>query len=185
MRRLSWIAVGIALASSSAAFAAESVPSNPNILQAIQQLQLSIQQLQLNDAQETAVLGGIQSSLTNVQTSLTGIQSALQALTPSLGNVLYTPPFDAGINAALTCSFVNRSSDPVSVLIAAVNSVGITTSSFQASNIPNDGVGLLSTSAPQNGAYCRFTIQTGARDAIAASGQVRSSTGALTSLAAQ
>jgi hypothetical protein len=184
MRRLSWIAVGIALTSSSAAFAAESVPSNPNILQAIQQLQLSIQQLQLNDTQETAVLGGIQASLTNVQTSLTGIQSALQALSPSLGNVLYTPPFPAGIGAALTCSFVNRSSQPVSVTVTVADTNGASVATNPFVNIPSDGVASVAAAAAQSGGYCRFTIQSGARDAIAAGGQLRAATGELTSLPA-
>ena len=103
MRRLSWIAAGITLAYSSAVVAAGVPPSNPNILQGIQQLQLSA-------AQEAA--------------TLQAIQTALQGLAPPpVSNVGITPAFDTQGDASMTCTFVNKLAG-TAVLVEVVNQAG-------------------------------------------------------------
>ena len=101
MYKLACLAGGITLAYSSVAFAAE--PTNPNILQ-------GIQQLQVNDVQQSATLQAI-------QTTLQGL------VPPPVSNVAVTPAFETDGKASMTCSFVNRLAG-TTVLVEIINREG-------------------------------------------------------------
>ena len=93
MRSLTWLALGITFVSSSATLAAQAdAPSNPNIYQAVQQLQL-------NEAQQAAVLQNI--------------QGALQGLIPAASNTETTIPLVTigGVNNFIQCSAINLSTE--------------------------------------------------------------------------
>jgi hypothetical protein len=155
MRRLSWIAVAITLAYSSAVVAADGAPSNPNILQGIQQLQLSA-------AQEAA--------------TLQAIQTALQGLAPPpVSNVAVTPAFETNGNASMTCNYVNRLAGVI-VLVELVAQNG-TVEANESSAIGLNSVGVLRALTTSSIVYCRFTVSNGTKADIVASGVLRAATG--------
>src|SRR5690349_49327 len=88
------------LSISSPVFAADSVPSNPNIL-------TTLQLLQQNEAQQTSILQGI--------------QTALQGLIPTVSNAVSTPliPLTTapGVTQTVSCSVTNVSSESRTVAI--------------------------------------------------------------------
>jgi len=150
MRRES-LAVAFVLSCSSGFAAQADVPSNPNILQ-------SIQQLQLNEAQQTAILQAI--------------QTALQP--PTVGNVLVTPmlataPAAGAQNLIYGCTVTNISTTPKTVLVEILGTQGQNLSPVapiphqipaEGSFVSNHGGNVASL---EPGARCWFTVQDGTK----------------------
>jgi hypothetical protein len=163
MHHSSRIALSITLAFSSIAFAAQgepngnpNAPGNPNILQAIQQLQL-------NDAQEAAALQGIQSTLAS-------IQAALKGLTPPAASNVRTTAAVLGFSGdAIRCAAINLSAEAKSVIVSLIGPAGqvqnvTVTLQPLASTIQN-----LFITAGEDVYACRFLVQNGTKADITAS----------------
>ena len=152
------IAVSLALgvAAGSVIAAQSEVPTNPNILQGVQQLQLSA-------AQEVAALQGIQSTLTSIQT-------ALQGLIPAVSNVKTTAPVLGFSGQTIRCSVINLASQSRTVVISLLGPSGQVTNSAPiilqplSSTIQNGSI-----TAGEDVYACRFTVQNGTRTDITAS----------------
>jgi hypothetical protein len=157
------LALALTVASGSVVAAQADVPTNPNILQAIQQLQV-------NDAQEVAVLQGLQSTLTGVQSTLTSIQTALQGLTPPAASNVRTTGAVLGFSGdAIRCAAINLSTSPKAVIVSLIGPAGqvqnvTVTLQPLASTIQN-----LFITAGEDVYACRFTVQDGTRADITAS----------------
>lgn len=143
-------------------------PTNPNILQAIQQVQTSINSLRSDLA----------TVFTSISNSLSSIQAAIKGLTPApVGNVLNTTllrfvPNSGDQFASFTCDVTNTSSEARTVSMEFVNLVGqssgpstITLNPGASSEIGTSGA---STNAGQTEVRCRFTVVNGTKNDIVA-----------------
>jgi hypothetical protein len=138
MRRAISLVSGVALVCSSAAFAAQpeksDVPSNPNILAAVQQLQL-------NEAQQTAILQGIQAALTP---------------SPSTGpTVLASPPLTGDSTQFVACQIANVGATPAGISIFVIGHLGESLGTRQAVLDPGHSFGLGNT-GNNSQQWCRF-----------------------------
>jgi hypothetical protein len=162
MQYLSRLALGITLAYSSVAFGAQgdpngnpNAPGNPNILQAIQQLQL-------NDAQEAAALQGIQSTLTSIQT-------ALQGLTPTASNVRWTAPVLGFSGQTIRCAAINIATEAKSVIVSLVGPAGQVQNAVVTLQPLGNTIQNLHITAGEDVYACRFLVQNGTKADITAS----------------
>jgi hypothetical protein len=137
MKRI--FAIVAALSVSSAVFAQVTTPAptNPNIL-------TTLQQLQLNEAQQTAILQGIQGALTPPTT--TG------------PTILSTPPLSGETTQSMACQIANVGSTPVNISIVMFGHLGevLTTREVTAFE-PHHSVGI-AIAGNRSQAWCQFTV---------------------------
>jgi hypothetical protein len=143
MRRLSCLALGITLAFSSVAFAAQAdVPSNPNI----------------------------QSLVRDVDTRVISLQQAVAALTPPpVGTVAVTPPFDTQGNASMICSFIPLV-DGLTVRVEHVVVSGDVLPGAETRTASANRIVFVRGLVDADFVYCRFTVFGGTKDQIVANG---------------
>jgi hypothetical protein len=139
------------------------VPSNPNILAAVQQIQATLQGL----------VSGLQTFASNLQTTLTNIQTSINNLQPTApGNVAVTPPVNIISSSPqptneIICTVFNLTNATRSIdvqLVGANNAL----SSFV---IPPGGFGSFGNGNLAGGRpyYCKFTVVNGTKADITAS----------------
>jgi len=154
MRKLlSSIAIGSSILSSPALAAPLDVPSNPEILGAIQQLQATA-------AAQSAALASIQTVLASIQTVITTV--------PPVTNVRFTPPLFIADNQGVLCAVANASGSPKHIKVELLRGTGAVQSTFLSGNFaldPGESSGG-STAPPRDSYVCKFTVLDGNRDDI-------------------
>jgi hypothetical protein len=142
------------------------VPSNPNILAAIQSLRADL----------VTAFNGMSQKLTAIQTTL----NALIPAPTQQSNILMTPPVqfgNAGSNS-LGCDVLNKSAEPKTVVVTGIGSQGVEPVSFTPPAGQTVAPGQFLTFSvfvanPFAAWSCVFTVVNGTRNDILASGSQR------------
>jgi hypothetical protein len=154
MRKLlSSVAISGTLFLSPALVVAADAPTNPNILNAIQELQATA-------VAQNAALAAIQTALASIQTAISSV--------PPVSNVRFTPPLVIGDNQGIACAVANASNAAKHVKAELLRGTGAVQATFLSGNFaldPGQSSGG-STAPPRDSYVCKFTVLDGDRDDI-------------------